>query len=137
LTVTIAEGAASLSGAVKTVSEREALPPGLRVYLIPSERENANDVLRFFQSEVQFDGAFSFSNIPPGKYWMLSRVGQEESLSDNTPRPVYWDLEGRVLLVKEAAAANSMLDLQPCRKVIDYSLRHGLPQATVTSVIKK
>jgi hypothetical protein len=137
LTVTIAEGAASLSGTVKMASEREALPPRLRVYLIPGERENTNDILRFFQSEVQFDGAFSFSNIPPGKYWVLSRISDEESLGDNTPRPIYWDLEGRTTLVKEATAANSLLELQPCRKLTDYALRHGLPQATVTPVIKK
>jgi hypothetical protein len=137
LTVTIAEGAANFSGTVKPAAERQALPPRLRVYLVPSERENTNDTLRFFQSEVQFDGAFSFSNIPPGKYWVLSRTSDEEILSDNTPRPVYWDLEGRTLLIKEATAANSLLDLPPCKKFTDYTLRHGLPQAAVTPVLKK
>jgi hypothetical protein len=137
ITVTLAEGAANFSGTVKAASEREALPPRLYVYLIPSDRENANDVLRFFQSEVQFDGAFSFANIPPGKYWVLSRTSLEENLSDNLPRPIYWDLQGRTLLIKEATAANSLLELQPCRKLTDFSLRHGLPQTTVTPVIKK
>ncbi len=137
LTLTIAEGAASLSGTVKAISEREALPPGLRVYLIPSERENANDALRFWQSEVQFDGAFSFGNLAPGKYWLLSRIGNEEELSDNTPRPMYWDAEGRTLLRKEAEALNSLIELQPCRKIADYSLRHGLPRSTVTPAVKK
>jgi hypothetical protein len=137
LILTIAEGAASLSGTVKAASEREALPPRLQVYLIPGERENANDALRFSQAEVQFDGAFSFANIAPGKYFLLSRIGNEEELSDKTPRPIYWDTEGRALLRKEAEAVNAVIELQPCRKVADYSLRHGLPRPTVTPAIKK
>jgi hypothetical protein len=137
LIVTIAEGAASFSGTVKAVSERQALPPRLRVYLIPGERENANDVLRFFHSEVGFDGAFSFANLAPGKYFLLSRVGDEEELSDNTSRPIYWDTEGRALLRKEAEAINSLIELQPCGKVTDFSWRHGLPPQTVTPALKK
>jgi hypothetical protein len=137
LTITIAEGAASVSGVVKAASEREALPPRLRVYLVPGERENANEVLRFFQAEVQFDGAFSFNNVPPGKYWGLARIGNEESLSDNLYRPLYWDLEGRAQLVKEAAGENSLLELQPCKKLTDFVLRHGLPKAVVAPAIKK
>jgi hypothetical protein len=137
LTITIAEGAASLSGVVRAASEREALPPRLRVYLVPAEREQANEVLRFFQAEVPFDGAFSFSNLPPGKYWVLARLGNEESLSDNLYRPMYWDLEGRAQLVKEAAAENSVLELQPCKKITDFTLRHGVPKAVVAPAIKK
>lgn len=137
LLITIAEGAASFSGTVKAASERQALPPRLRVYLLPGERENANEALRFFHSDVQFDGAFSFGNIAPGKYFLLSRVNNEEELSDSTSRPIYWDLEGRTLLLKEAAAANTLIELQPCRKIADYVLSHGKPTATVTPALKK
>jgi hypothetical protein len=68
LTITLAEGAATLRGRV-TVPEGSKLPPGLSVYLVPAEREKAGDALRFFIATVASDGSFVLTNIPPGLYW--------------------------------------------------------------------
>jgi hypothetical protein len=51
LTVTLAEGAASLRGLIKP-GAGGPIPPKLHVYLVPAEKENAEDVLRFFAGPV-------------------------------------------------------------------------------------
>jgi hypothetical protein len=137
LKILLAEGAASVSGFVKAASEGLALPPRLRVYLMPAEGEQAGEALRFFQAEVQFDGAFRFTNLPPGKYRLLARAGSEENLSEQLPRPIYWDAEGRALLVKAAAAEGAMLELPPCKKISNFVLRQGSASPPVAPAIKK
>jgi hypothetical protein len=134
--ITLAEGAASLSGAVKAAQEKEALPPRLRLYLIPAEKESANDVLRYYQAEAQFDGAFRFANLAPGKYWLLSKIASEDEWK-GPAGPLYWYGEGRLSLRKEAEAANNAVELPPCRKLTDFSLRHGVASAAVTPAVKK
>ena len=49
LTMTVAHGAASLRG---KLAEGEQAPPRLVVYLVPAERERAEEVLRFFATQM-------------------------------------------------------------------------------------
>jgi hypothetical protein len=117
VTVTLAEGAASVRGAIKTGTN--ATLPKLFVHLVPAEKENAEDVLRFFGSEVQADGSFSLANVPPGNYWVLARTGEspiEEKL--RTPE----EAETRLQIRREAEAAKVQLELKPCQNVVDYPL---------------
>jgi hypothetical protein len=66
LTISLAEGAASIRGRVNAANETQ-LPSGLGVYLTPAEREKSADVLRYFVSSVAADGTFAFNNLPPGR----------------------------------------------------------------------
>jgi len=117
VTVTLAEGAASLRGALK--SEPNSAPPTLSVHLVPAEKENAEDVLRFFVSPVQADGTFSLTNIPPGNYWVLPRTG--ESMTDEKLRSPD-EAEARLKIRREAEGAKVQLELKPCQNLVDYSL---------------
>ena len=65
LTVTITEGAAGLRGRI-SVGEGQRVPPGLRVYLVPAEREAAENILRFFDATAESDASFAIGNIAPG-----------------------------------------------------------------------
>jgi hypothetical protein len=136
LTIVLAEGAASVIGKVMAAAEGETLPPNLRVYLVPTERERAGDVLRFAQANVQSDGAFSLTGIAPGKYWMLARIITDEELTGVTTRQPVWDTEGRNTLRKEAEAANKIIELQMCQRIVDYSWRYA-PQPVTTKPITK
>ena len=123
--VTLTEGAASLRGRVVPATEGARLPDRLRLHLIPAEKESADDVVRFSEVAVQSDGLFAFSNLAPGKYWMVIRRDADEAQSANVPRPVAWDAEARAKLLKEAETANNLKELQPCQRVTDYVLRYG------------
>lgn len=117
VTVTLTEGAASLRGALKP-SANGALPQ-LYVYLVPAEKENAEDVLRFFSSAVAQDGSFSVTNLPPGHYWVLTRSGESQS-DEKLRAPAA--AETRLQLRREAEAMKLQLELQPCQNLVDYSL---------------
>jgi Carboxypeptidase regulatory-like domain len=117
VTVTLAEGAASVKGAIKTGAN--ATLPKLFVHLVPAEKENAEDVLRFFGSEVQPDGSFSLTNIPPGNYWVLARTG-ESSIDEKLRTPE--EAETRLQIRREAETAKVQLELKPCQNVVDYRL---------------
>lgn len=41
-------------------------PAGLRVYLVPVEHNEANNVLRYGETLVNRDGSFAFTNLAPG-----------------------------------------------------------------------
>ena len=121
LTVTITEGAASLRGRV-SVGEGQRLPRDLRVYLLPAERENLENVLRFFEARTESDGSFAIGNIAPGRYWLLGRVGDE---SDPTKvKAIRQDSALRSQVLKEVEGAKNEISLQPCQRMLDYDLRY-------------
>ena len=124
MSVTITEGAAGLRGRILPSSDAARLPDRLRVHLVPAEKEAADETLRFAEAAAQSDGLFALSNLQPGKYWILIRRGADEASTEAQPRPVAWDAEGRAKLRKEAEAANTAIDLQPCQRVSDYVLRY-------------
>ncbi|HVS20927.1 MAG TPA: carboxypeptidase-like regulatory domain-containing protein, partial [Pyrinomonadaceae bacterium] len=122
LTVTITEGAASLRGRA-SVAEGQSLPPNLRVYLVPADKESADNMLRFFEARAQSDGSFAIGNIAPGRYWLISRAPDE---SDPTKiKSLRQDSALRSQVLKEAETARTEIPLQPCQRITDYDLRYS------------
>jgi len=126
VTITIAEGAASLQG--KVVAEKEgdrlpASPGGLRALLIPAEPNTVDNVLRYAEALIRNDGEFAFNNITPGKYWLITRVIPGADPNDRPPAPVAWDANERAKLRLEAQAAKYEIEIQPCGRVKDFVLR--------------
>lgn len=121
--ITLAEGAASLSGRVvlKETSPRGTSPLNLRIHLIPAEPTASDDVLRYRELVTEKDGSFAFNHLAPGKYRLLTR-----SIPDtekDKPRPAAFDSTERIKLRKEAEAANNELELKPCQRINDYVLK--------------
>jgi hypothetical protein len=121
--IKLADNAAAIRGRAVSATEGERLPPGLRLHLIPAEKEFADDTLRFAETALQTDGAFSISNLPPGRYFLIARPA-DAGADDREPRPVAWDAEGRKQLRLEGESANIALELQPCQRVADYTLKY-------------
>jgi len=121
VTVTLAEGASSVHGAVKPVGTN-SIPAQLYVHLVASEKENVEDVLRFFTARAQSDGTFSLNNLPPGRYWLLARLStNSETLSDAKLRAPE-ESETRAQIRREAEANKTEIELKPCQNVVDYQL---------------
>ncbi len=121
LTVTIAEGGASFRGRV-TVAEGQRLPPNLRIYLVPAEKESVADVLRFFETRADTDGSFAMGNIAPGHYWMIGRTADESEPA--TVKPIRQDSALRSQVAKEAEKAKNEIQLEPCQRIVDYEIRY-------------
>jgi hypothetical protein len=121
LTITIAEGAASLHGQID-LAEGQKLPPKLFVYLVPAEREGAEDVLRFLASLVAADRSFALTNLPPGHYWAIARAAGENESNVLSKLRLPDEAEARAKLLQEAEAGKIETELKPCQNVTDYRL---------------
>jgi hypothetical protein len=121
VTVAIAEGAASLRG--KVVAEKESLPSRLRVHLAPVDAAHANDVLRYAEALMNNDGTFVLTNLEPGKYWLLLRPVPDDEPADRPPRPSAWDGTERARLRREAGTKKIEVELKPCQRVRDFSIK--------------
>ncbi|MBC8029247.1 MAG: carboxypeptidase regulatory-like domain-containing protein [Pyrinomonadaceae bacterium] len=119
MTVSIGQDAAGLAGKVETAGP---VPGGLRVHLVPAEREQANNVLRYSESIVNSDATFAFNNIEPGRYLIVTRV-KPETAATVRQRDVAWDAAARARLRTGAEAANTVVELKPCQRLADYSLK--------------
>jgi hypothetical protein len=118
LTITLAEGAASLQGQID-VAEGQRLPSKMFVYLVPAEREKSNDVLRFFTSIV-LDGTFEMTNLAPGRYRIVARAVAENESNMLSKLRLPDEAEMRAKLLREAEATNIETELKPCQNVRDY-----------------
>jgi len=120
LTITLAQGAASLRGQV-ALSEGQTLPEKLYVYLLPAEKEAADDPLRFYGATVAADGKVALDNIAPGRY--LALAAPDESVSPLKKLRSPDETAFRARLRRQAEAAKMELELKPCQKVTDFKVR--------------
>src|SRR5262245_41763246 len=125
VTVSIADGAAGVSGNVVPATEGSRLPARLRVHLVPVEATAANDVLRYAEAFARGDGSFLLSNIPPGKYWLIARAAPDDEAGNSPPLPVVLDTNERAKLRKEAEAMKIEIELKPCQRISDQSVKYG------------
>ena len=121
LAVNLSTGAAGLHGRVVPAQEGAALPR-LRVYLVPAEREKADNTLFYQETTLAADGTFAFMNLAPGRYLLLARPMPAET-DESELRPVAWDAKLRAQLRRDAETRNAALELKPCQRATDYELR--------------
>lgn len=121
VTMTIAEGAASLSGKV-TAAAGMKLSARLLVHLIPADSAAKDDVIHYFEAEAAADGSFNFRHLPPGKWRLFAQEITEPYSFDNPKRPLAWDDKRRAKLWQTAETAGTLLELKPCVRVTAYSL---------------
>ncbi len=125
LTVTVADGAASLRGKVVAEKTGARLPERLRAHLIPAETAAADDVLRYAETLTRGDGAFALNHLAPGRYWLVARAVPDDEPSDRPVAPVAWDANERAKLRREAEAAKVEVELKPCQRVSDQVVKYG------------
>jgi hypothetical protein len=121
--MTIAHGAASLSGKIVPASEGAQTPKRLRVHLIPAEAAAADDLLRYDEATVLGNGSFEFKHIAPGKYLLHARQVAEKETNDDQARLTAWNAIERAKLRREAIAAKNEIELNACQRVKDHILR--------------
>lgn len=120
ISIMVGQDAATLRGRVGP--EGTVAREGTHVHLVPVETVQANNVLRYSDTLVRRDGSFGFTNLAPGRYFILSRV-EAPNETDTSPRPIAWDPVARVKLRREAEAAKTEVELKPCQAVGDYQLK--------------
>ncbi|MDQ3009134.1 MAG: hypothetical protein M3X11_00300, partial [Acidobacteriota bacterium] len=129
------DGAASVRG--KVVLGKESKPPSrLRVHLVPVEPASNpasppalpalnDDVLRYSETFARADNTFNLTNLAPGKYWLLARAVAEDEPVDRPAQPVAWDAASRAKLRKQAEAAKVEIELKPCQRLTDQTLKYS------------
>ena len=124
VTITITEGAGGLRGHISVV-EGQRVPEGLRVYLVPAERDNAENVLRFFEGATETDATFAINNIAPGRYWIIVRAADD---GDPTKvKPIRQESALRARVLREAEALQKEVSFKPCERLADYELSYSSP----------
>jgi len=122
LNITLAAGAASIRGSVP-VPEGAALPAGLVAYLVPSEPDKAEDVLRFFVTNIAEDGTFTFSNLPPGRYLALTQTDVDPQIATQAKLRQPETATARAKLRRTAETKKADIELKPCQNRTDFQLK--------------
>jgi hypothetical protein len=121
LTVTISEGAAGIRGRV-VAGENQQLSSRTMVYVVPAEKENANDLLRFLEARVASDSRFTIGNVPPGDYFLVALASEDDRPAGYLIREDA-TLRGRV--VRDAEGLKLKITLKPCQHIDDYELSYS------------
>jgi hypothetical protein len=117
LTITLAQGAASFSGQVA-----EDRSEDLFLYLVPAEKERAEDALRFFGAAIGPDRKVALNNLPPGSYWLLVKSTAEGAPVSTAKLRLPDQKELRASLRREAEAAKTTIELKPCQNLTGFQL---------------
>ena len=117
--VVVDNSAAIVQGRVTIAGEKSAIPENLWVYLLPAEKEQTENLLRYAETQVGRDGIFAFANRAPGRYLV---VAVPQNRLESVRRPVSRQLAARAQLRREAETAKREITLKPCQRVVDFNL---------------
>jgi hypothetical protein len=120
VTVTITEGGALVRGKLSLAGSQ---PAPKRIYLVPAEREAANNVYRFYEAGAEGDGGFTLDNVAPGAYWIVARPSEQNETG--TTRLVRQDESLRAKVLREAETQKRALTLKPCEEVANFDLKYS------------
>jgi hypothetical protein len=95
----------------------------MNAYLV-SAGPSGNSNFRLYQTRVEDNREFEFSNVAPGKYWLLLRPFPDGAATNGALTVSRLDAPARALLRKQAEAAKTLLDLKECQRVSGYSVRY-------------
>ncbi len=114
LNVKIAEGAGKVEGQINKENNKSL--PSLTVHLIPVDKELIDNLLRYYQTNVDPSGHFLLENIAPGKYWVIalpneSSVKTDEKNISMFETNVAWNDTKRSLLRRTAETANYVIEV--------------------------
>jgi hypothetical protein len=101
------------------------LPERLQVIMVPVEPEASTDPLRYAGSSVQPDGSFTFKNLAPGRYYLLTRTIPDDQWNNPDRLPDWCSPEHRKMLHRDAKKGGLTIELNQCAAVKDYSLRYS------------
>jgi hypothetical protein len=90
---------------------------------VPTEPEQAENVLHFFESAVETDASFAITNIAPGHYWIIAR-----SADDGDPakvKPIRQESALRARVLHEAGALKKEIAFKPCERLADFDLPYS------------
>lgn len=126
VTITLAEGAASIRGSL-ALAEGAAAPAGMVLYLVPAEPDKAEDVLRFFVTEIASDGTFTLNNLPPGKYLAITQTNVDGQIATLTklrqPEAAAARTKLRRSVEAQRETQKTEIELKPCQNLADYQLK--------------
>jgi hypothetical protein len=126
IVITIGQDAAGLSGSLTLPKGVSSIPEGLQVHLVPVDREQANNVLRYYETMVQSDASFKLAHIAPGRYFIVTRIRLPEH-TKGAQTPQAWDPVKRTELRRSAETTKNEIELKSCQKLNDFVLKVGGP----------
>jgi hypothetical protein len=116
LTFTVAQGASLVRGKIP-LAEGETVPGKLSAYLVPADAEKAEDPLRYFAAPVNKEGYFWLHYVAPGRYWIVTQPGTDETRNDLSKLRLPDGAELRSLIRHAAAERKTEIELKPCQDV--------------------
>lgn len=122
LTITLAQGAASVRGNI-IVNKGETPAEKLYVYLVPAEKEKADDPLRFYSAAVMAEGKVALNNVAPGRYFVFAPQAPDESASPLTRLRSPDETAYRTRLRREAETVKTEIELKSCQRLTDVRVR--------------
>jgi hypothetical protein len=128
LIVTAAYGAASVEGRL-SFTDCDGCARA-RLYLVPQERERAEDALRYAEATVERkgrEGEFSLEGIAPGRYILLA-LPEPARKQGAAERPAFADVDARARLRRDAEARGTRLTLAPCEHAEGVAVTYAPPE---------
>ena len=90
--------------------------------LVPAERENEQDVLRFLAAPITPDRKIAVNHIPPGRYWIVTQPALEGAMPTLTRLRLPDERATRTKLRRDAEQTKIEIEIKPCQNVTDYEL---------------
>ena len=120
LQITLAPGAAEISGHIAAPAGEAGSAGAVRIFLVPAEENSTDDILRYAETRPDGNGAFQLRNLAPGSYSLLP--WPERNIPATTAElPAFFSSSFRLKL-RQAAAHERGVTLKPCQSLAGLEL---------------
>ena len=117
LRILVARGAARVRGRLAPAKPGEPLPSRARVCLVPADAKQKDDVVHYYEVDVERDGTFDVRNVAPGEYFVATRTFPGDDRPDLEILPAAWNAADRTKLRAGAEKEGIRVTLLPCQRL--------------------